>query len=112
MLKKKKKRTSRCFRRQSTGLTLNIQIGLLVRMMNRSTLFAFSVAQMMGRVKSVQPSGTWGIEIHDDDTETVCNHDKMVLDLRRPRPMAFPGYVAVPDKFIEKVLVRHSDVRR
>lgn len=99
MLKKKKKRTSRCFRRQSTVLTLNIQIGLLVRMMNRSTLFAFSVAQMMGRVKSVQPSGTWGIEIHDDDMETVCNHDILCpfkngehqrsLDLRRPRPMAF-----------------------
>lgn len=102
-------RTSRCFRRQSTGLTLNIQIGLLVRMMNRSTLFAFSVAQMMGRVKSVQPSGTWGIEIHDDDTETVVTMTKWssiydVLDLWRS--------IAVPYKFIEKVLVRHSDVRR
>lgn len=51
--------TCLCFLRDSTGLAVNAHNGLLVRMMNKSTAFPFSVAHVMGRVQSVLPPGIW-----------------------------------------------------
>lgn len=53
------KRTCLCFFRDSTGLAVNVHNGLLVKMMNTSTAFPFSVAHVMGSVQSVLPPGIW-----------------------------------------------------
>lgn len=55
--------TCLCFFKDSTGLTVSVHRGLLVRMMNTSTDFPFSVAHVMGSVQSVLPLGYCNIKV-------------------------------------------------